>query len=129
MQQTITPAQAIVVGRDAELALLGRFVSGREAPVAFVLAGSPGLGKTTLWEAGLEMARQNALRVLAARPTDAEAGLSFAAIADLLEELDTATLSRVPHPQKRALDIALAHRLSAAEARPQTTSERGASWS
>ncbi len=40
-------------------------------------------------------------------PRDAETGFSFAGLADLLEEIDTAALRTVPTPQARALDVAL----------------------
>jgi DNA-binding CsgD family transcriptional regulator len=61
-----------------------------------------------LWLAGTDLARRHRQRVLSARPGDAETELSFAGLADLLEEIDTAGLRAVPAPQLRALDVALA---------------------
>ena len=98
-------ARAQIVGREAELALLDEFLGSRDQ--ALILEGGPGIGKTTLWEAGLELAAERGLRVLRARPSDAEAQLSFAALADLLDEVDTGALAGVPAPQRRALEVAL----------------------
>ena len=53
-----------VVGREGELARLYEFA--REASPAMVLIGVPGMGKTTLWQATVEVAR--VLRVLTTRP-------------------------------------------------------------
>lgn len=50
-----------------------------------MLGGEAGIGKTTLWEAGADLARELGLRVLVARPSGAEARLSFAALIDLFE--------------------------------------------
>ena len=106
MEQTVTRAGADVVGREPELATLARFLE-TESPAAFVLTGEPGAGKTTLWESGTELGRRHGLRVLAARPNDAETGLSFGALADLLEAVDLDDLAAVPAPQRRALETAL----------------------
>ena len=106
MEQTGTRAGADVVGREPELATLTSFFE-TESPAAFVLTGEPGAGKTTLWESGTELGRQHGLRVLAARPNEAETGLSFGALADLLETIDLDDLAAVPAPQRRALEGAL----------------------
>ena len=41
------------LGRERELAVLNDHLGAR----ALVLTGAPGIGKTTLWEAGIEAAR------------------------------------------------------------------------
>lgn len=82
-----------IVGRDEELAAVSTFLDG-EFPAALVLAGEAGIGKTTVWRAGLEQARERGARVLVARPAESEARLSFAGLADLLEPvLDDALLA------------------------------------
>ncbi len=97
-----------IVGREPELAALRSFLDGEGTPQALVLAGGPGFGKTTLWAAGADAARERHMRVLAARPSEAEAQLSFAALIDLFDEVDVAELEGpVPAPQRRALDVAL----------------------
>ena len=79
--------EAPVVGREHELAVLRSFVEARRGPAALVLEGDAGIGKTTLWEAGLAIARAADQRVLRCRPAAAESQLSFAAVADLLAEM------------------------------------------
>jgi DNA-binding NarL/FixJ family response regulator/tetratricopeptide (TPR) repeat protein len=94
--------QAIVVGRDSELAAL------RVAPApALVLSGGAGIGKTTLWEAGIELARERGDRVLAVRPSGAETGLAFAALIDLCDDVESGELAALPPPQRAALEVAL----------------------
>jgi hypothetical protein len=72
-----------------------------------MITGGAGIGKTTLWEAGASLARELGCRVLIARPSGAEARLSFAALIDLFEEVDERSLTRVPGPQRSALEVAL----------------------
>ena len=77
-----------VIGREPELAVLEEFLD-RDTPwPALLLTGGPGIGKTALWERGLRLARDRGIRVLAARPSGAEAELSFAGLFDLLEGID-----------------------------------------
>lgn len=97
-----------VVGRSGELADLRRFVAASaRGPGALVLSGAAGAGKTTLWEAGCALARQQGRRVLATRARDAEASLSFVGIGDLLDGVDRAVIDALPGPQRAALDIVL----------------------
>ncbi|MGH2724546.1 MAG: ATP-binding protein [Actinomycetota bacterium] len=98
MEGGTTPAQACVVAREPELAVLQDFVAGDGSVEALALTGGPGMGKTTLWEAGIARAREAGARVLMARPSDAEARLSFAALTDLFDGLGTEELAgyRVP---------------------------------
>jgi DNA-binding CsgD family transcriptional regulator len=97
-----------VHGRAAELARLARFldeVTGQ--PAALLLEGEPGIGKTTLWSAGIDQARGRGWQVLTCRPVQSEAALSFSALGDLLEPVPEAALGALPGPQRRALDVAL----------------------
>ena len=96
-----------IVGRETELAALHAFLAGEGGPRAFVLAGDPGIGKTTLWEAGVAAARNRGLRVLAARGSGAETRLSFAALIDLLDGVGRDELSSLSPPQLHALEVAL----------------------
>ena len=72
-----------------------------------MLVAGPGAGKTTLWEAGVAGARRRGMRVLRARPTEADAQLSFTALIDLLDGIELGGMSGLPAPQQRALEAAV----------------------
>ena len=96
-----------IVGREPELKVLGEFVAGAASGAALVLKGSPGVGKTTLWQAGRDAALGRGVRVLSARPNSAETSLSFAGLADLLDGIEPVVLGGLPAPQRRGLEVAL----------------------
>jgi ATP/maltotriose-dependent transcriptional regulator MalT len=97
-----------VVGRQAEVAQVDRFLErGRGALVLF---GDAGVGKTTVWLAGLERARERGLRTLAARTAETEAQFPYASLADLIEPVADEALRLIPLPQRRALEVALFRR-------------------
>ena len=95
-----------IVGRDQELAATAAFLDG-DLPAALVLAGEAGIGKTTVWRAALEQAREHDLRVLVCRPAESEAHLSYAGLSDLLEPVLDERLEALPAVQRRALETAL----------------------
>ena len=96
------------VGRSSELAVLGRFLDSLDSgPAVLVLEGEPGIGKTTLWHAGVELARQRGFRVLTGHPSAAEATLSFASLADLVADVASDVLASLPEPQRQAIDVVL----------------------
>ena len=99
---------ATIVGRDEELAAIQTFL-GRieEGPCALVLSGEAGIGKTILWEAGLEETRHRVGRVLVARGTEAEASLSFAGLSELLGDVLEEVGPSLAPPRRRALEVAL----------------------
>src|SRR3990172_9458704 len=101
------PSTAEVVGREPELATLHAFFDGTLSAHSLVLHGQPGMGKTTLWEAGVATAKEWRLRVLRARPTDAETALAYGSVVVLLQTVTPAELSALPAPQRRALEVAL----------------------
>jgi predicted ATPase len=94
-----------IVGREAELERLEKFLDG--SSTTLVLSGGSGIGKTTLWEAGIEAARRRDIRVLSSRANGAEAKLSFAGLIDLLDRVSADELAELPDPQRRALEVAL----------------------
>jgi DNA-binding CsgD family transcriptional regulator len=98
---------APIVGREAELSALDAFLSSDARPRALVLTGGPGIGKTTLWDAAVDAGRRRGLRVLAARASDADTRLSFAALIDLLDDVEDGELASLPPPRRQALEIAL----------------------
>jgi DNA-binding CsgD family transcriptional regulator len=97
-----------IVGREGELGSLRAFVDEqRDTPAALVLEGDAGIGKSTLWVAGVEHARTQALRVLVSRPIEAERNLSYVGLVDLFEPVAGDVLPELPAPRRRALEIAL----------------------
>jgi DNA-binding CsgD family transcriptional regulator len=99
---------ASVVGRDAELAVIDDFLAAiAEGAKALVLDGEAGMGKTTLWRAGIEEGRAAGHRVLRAEPTETETALSFSALGDLLDPVLDEALEPLPAGQRSALARAL----------------------
>jgi DNA-binding CsgD family transcriptional regulator len=97
------PVQGIL-GREGELARVKSLIeSVSGGPSALLLEGTAGIGKTTLWQAGVSFARARGHRVLACRAAESEARLSYAALGDLFDF----ELPDLPAPQQRALDAAL----------------------
>jgi DNA-binding CsgD family transcriptional regulator len=97
-----------LVGRAGELDSIDRLLGqAHEGWRALVLEGEPGIGKTTVWRAGLERAAERGMTVLACRPVEAEAKLAFASLADLVAPVVDATLPALPEPQRLALEVAL----------------------
>jgi DNA-binding CsgD family transcriptional regulator len=105
MATTATPVE--LVGRDEEFAQIEALLDrGAERSVALALEGEAGIGKTTLWQAGVDLARQRGHLVLTARPAESERELSFSALGDLLEPV-LEKLEALPEPRGRALRVAL----------------------
>jgi DNA-binding CsgD family transcriptional regulator len=102
-----TATDAEVIGRDAELEAIERLLEGGGSRV-LVLEGGPGIGKTTLWLAGLERAHRLGHRVLCARPAPVESSLSLAGLGDLFAGVAGPAREGLPEVQRRALAAALA---------------------
>ena len=97
-----------IVGREAELGSLASFLDGEASgPAALVLEGEAGIGKSTLWLAAVEEARERGFRVLVSRPAETERGLAFAGLGDLLEGALEDVVDELPPPRRRALEAAL----------------------
>ena len=96
-----------VVGRDDHLASVYAFVDEAEAGAALILEGEAGIGKSTLWFAGVEHARDRGLCVLSSRPAEAERGLAHVGLGDLFEDVLDEVLPALSPPRRRALEIAL----------------------
>ena len=76
-------------------------------PRALVLEGHAGIGKSTLWLGAVDAARQRGRRVLITRPTEAEQGLAFAGLGDILESVADEVLASLLPPRRAALEAAL----------------------
>ena len=86
---------------------MGRFLAPDLAGRVLVVCGEPGIGKSTLWQAGVGLARSRGFAAWCARASDAEAQLSFAGLADLLEAAGPGVLAGLPGPQRHALEVAV----------------------
>lgn len=77
------------------------------APSLLVIAGEPGIGKTTLWAEATRRAGAAGYQVLSSRPVPSDAGLPHVVLADLLRPVADDALASLPTPQRRALEVAL----------------------
>jgi DNA-binding NarL/FixJ family response regulator len=97
-----------VIGRQSEQERVDAFLDMlHDGPAALVIAGDPGIGKTTLWRAAVDAARSRSYRVLICRASKSERALSFLGLGDLLEGAGTDVLECLPEPQRLALEVAL----------------------
>ncbi len=101
----MTPGMA---SRPSEEEALSEFLdSASSTPSALLVDGEAGIGKSTVWLAGLERARDRGFRVLSARAANAESVLAHAPLADLLTGVDPETWADLPGPQRIAVDRVL----------------------
>src|SRR5262245_30997215 len=101
-------ALTATVGREEELDSIRAFVDEMtRGPTALAISGPAGIGKTVLWEAGLDLAREPFGRMLVVRCSEAEASLSFAALSELLAPVFHDVAPELTPPRRRALEIAL----------------------
>ena len=97
-----------VVGRAAELTAIETILDGaRPGTTALVLDGEAGIGKTTVWLAALERARENGYRVLSCRPAEGEGALPFVWLGDLLEGVSAESVRLLPERARVSLETAL----------------------
>lgn len=97
-----------IVGRDAELTALDEWLQ-RPSATVLLLEGDAGIGKTTLWRAGVADAEKRGFRVLFAGAVQAETQLSFTVLRDLLGEAYADVAGELPTPQREALGVTLLH--------------------
>ncbi len=95
-----------LLGRAAELAACRGALSDADAgAVAAVIAGAPGIGKTSVWRA---VAESWPAGVVVLRTTGVSGGqAAFANLADLLDPVAGRVLPGLPYPQAAALRAAL----------------------
>jgi DNA-binding CsgD family transcriptional regulator len=107
-----------MVGRTRELRSIGSFLDDTASSArVLLLVGDAGIGKTTVWRAAVDAARERGFRVLCGSPSAAESRLGFATIDDLLGAHVDEVTPLLPPPQARALAVAL-HRAEAVGAPP-----------
>lgn len=100
------PATPPIVGREHELESLARWLDSPR-PALLEIEGEAGIGKTTLLEEGLRLARDAGALVLACRPAEVESPVSYGGLAALLEPVLPSVARDVPLPRRRALEAAL----------------------
>ncbi len=96
-------------GRDDELRAIHAFLDrpAGAGVAGLVLEGEAGIGKSTIWLAGVEAARDRGLRVLSSRPAEVELGVEHAGLGDLLEDVLGEVVDELEAPRRRALETAL----------------------
>jgi DNA-binding CsgD family transcriptional regulator len=104
-------AVMVIAGRASETASIATFLDDAPGgPIALVLEGEPGIGKTVLWTRAVEDARRRDYRVMSCRPTGPDAQLSFVALGDLFAANTEPLIEALPEPQREALEVALLRR-------------------
>ncbi|KUI33643.1 LuxR family transcriptional regulator [Mycobacterium sp. IS-1590] len=100
---------------DEEQAVADFLRSASQSPSALVIEGEAGIGKTTLWQATSDRARNRGFRVLSARNPSAESVLAYATLTELLADVDAAEFGDLPAAQRSAIErIRSAERADAA---------------
>jgi DNA-binding CsgD family transcriptional regulator len=96
-----------IYGREEELSRVEAFIgrAGRPA-AAMVLEGDAGIGKSTLWLAGLDLARKRGFRLLLSRPAEAERDLAYLGLGDLFDDALDLVLPALSAPRRAALEVA-----------------------
>ena len=79
------------------------FISTRRPPASV----SRGIGKTTLFDGLLEMARERGFRSMSCRPTRSEMDLSYVGLLELLDGIGNDVVASLPPPQARVLNLIL----------------------
>jgi DNA-binding NarL/FixJ family response regulator len=110
-----------IYGRDSEWSRIQVFLDSLAGgPSALLLEGEAGIGKTSLWSAGVEAAMRRGFWVLSCRCVQSEVSLTFSYLCDLLEPVPETAIAELPSPQRGALDAALLR----ADPGPETPDQR-----
>ncbi|MEO5704048.1 MAG: LuxR C-terminal-related transcriptional regulator [Candidatus Limnocylindrales bacterium] len=96
------------IARDDELRAIETFLDRpADRLQALVLEGEAGIGKSTIWQAGIDAARERSFRVLVSRPAETESQLPNVVLGDLFGEVGAQQLAALPGPQRRAFESVL----------------------
>jgi DNA-binding CsgD family transcriptional regulator len=82
------------------------FVRAETGPAGLVVEGEAGIGKSTLVLDARALAENRGYRVLSAQGSPSEVTYAYAAVADLLRDVDAATLATLPDVHRVALERA-----------------------
>jgi hypothetical protein len=89
---------------------MAAFLGALETPGALLIEGEAGIGKTTMWEAGVDMCVGAGHQVLSCRPAQTEKNLAFAGLGDLLGTVSEEQLDAISTPPRHALEVVLLRR-------------------
>jgi DNA-binding CsgD family transcriptional regulator len=104
----VRPVPAPIVGREAELAVVQRFVGDHaDGPASLTIAGGAGIGKTIIWTQALLTAKAAGITVRTCRCSESDGTWSFAGLGDLFDGLELSKLAGLPAVQRSALSAAL----------------------
>ncbi|MEV0457803.1 helix-turn-helix transcriptional regulator [Catellatospora methionotrophica] len=102
------PPRRELFGREEQVTAIRSAISRPEPGFrAVLLTGQAGIGKTAIWECGVQDAEDLGQTVLQTRACESEARLSHGGLSDLLEYVDTDLLAGLAAPQHRAVQAAL----------------------
>ena len=111
-----------VVGRERELAEVAAFLTAvPDGPIALLIDGDAGIGKTTVWLDGVRSAEDLGYRVLRARPAESESRLSYAALADIVRPVFDELRVALPDLQEVALGTVMLRVATGGPADARTT--------
>lgn len=97
-----------VIGRREQLAAVVEFLNDPSGlPGALFLEGEAGIGKTTVWRAGVEEASACGYVALACASAATETRLAYTALGDLFGGVLDEVLAALPPPQRHAMAVAL----------------------
>lgn len=97
-----------IFGRVSEMAMIDWFLAAvPEGPVAIVLEGEAGIGKTMLWEEGVARASACGCVVLRVRAGSADSDLPFSGLTELLDPIVDRILPDLSPPLANALNVVL----------------------
>ncbi|KMO70855.1 putative HTH-type transcriptional regulator [Mycolicibacterium chlorophenolicum] len=100
----VAPAPA---GSFDDPLVAGFLGSASSRATGLIIEGEAGIGKTTLWLSLVDRARADGFTVLGARAGQAESVMAFAALADLLADVEAEVFAGLPALQRLALDRVL----------------------
>lgn len=107
-QNRVMDSSQHIVGRDAERASVRTFLDEPRAGfAALLLEGDVGIGKTTIWQEAVRLARERPCRLLVSRPAENEPRTAYSGLIDLFGTVVDEAAADLPSPQRRALNVAL----------------------
>ncbi|MCW6005374.1 LuxR C-terminal-related transcriptional regulator [Micromonospora sp. CPCC 205371] len=96
-----------LLGRESELAACQATLWSSRMPAGVVISGVPGIGKTTVFRAVVELSVASGWRMLTTTGLRGEIGVPLANLADLLDPAAREVLGQLPEVQANVLRIAL----------------------